>query len=80
MTYARGKGTKKDGNLGVFGMRNSRGAGKGDTISSTFNDSWLKAAEDRLKERRYPCSKCSHMKPEGVCSKCGYVPVGTRGW
>jgi len=34
------KHTKKNNNLGPYGAKRGGGAGKGDIISSTFNDSW----------------------------------------
>lgn len=76
----KGKGTKRSNDIGVFGLKRGGAGGKGDLISSTFSDGWLKGVEDRLKERRFPCSKCGVMKPEGHCSKCNYSPKDGKGW
>ena len=56
-----------------------RQAGKGSFISSTFGSSWLEATEDRLAKRRYECTRCGVLKPEGKCKACGYEPVN-GGW
>lgn len=75
-----GKGTKKSSDIGVFGLKRGGGSGKGDLISSTFSEDWIKSAEEKLAKRRFPCSSCGIMKPEGHCEKCNYTPSGSRGW
>jgi len=67
-------------NIGEFGLKSGSGAGKGSVISSTFGDNWMEAASERLKSRKYPCSGCGVVKPEGKCKSCGHVPLIGKGW
>lgn len=67
-------------NIGEFGLKKSSGAGKGSVISSTFGDNWLNGVSNRLKTRKYPCTSCKVVKPEGKCKSCGHVPQNGKGW
>jgi len=79
---AYGKGTKRNKQIGEYGLKRSGGAGKGPVIKDSFGDGWLKNTEDRLDARQLPCSACKFDKPSGKCPRpeCGHEPEGNRGW
>jgi hypothetical protein len=79
---AYGKGTKRNKQIGEYGLKRSGGAGKGPVIKDSFGDGWQNNVLERLEKRCLPCSKCGVSKPEGPCGNeaCGYIPEGNRGW
>lgn len=78
-SLGHGPGSKRNNNLGPYGKKAGVDGGKGNVISSTFGDRWVKNTEERLSKRRYACTSCGTMKPSGECEKCGHNPY-PKGW